>query len=255
LGVSRVFSIIRANDAVRPVAGRSAAGRSAAGRSACTMTVGALRLNVNCARFARVSGGSSVSCFHRSFGSRLPGTTTLMLHTSLCFLLPDRAAYPQWHGCGEGIPRRRLGKSRCQARALAVAMGLGAIAVTAAVDSGVRRNNLNQPPRSGAVLAPVRPAVVHSSAVCRVVALRQLRGDALCRNVLYARGPALSWRVAARLIVGKHPSPLASLVAQRVRGLCSFGRAACPWVVLLITAGPITKLCAWGEEESGGHVL
>jgi hypothetical protein len=22
-----------------------------------------------------------------------------------------------------------------------------------------------------------------------------------------------------------------------------------------ITAGPITKLCAWGEEESGGHVL
>ena len=23
---------------------------------------------------------------------------------------------------------------------------------------------------------------------------------------------------------------------------------------VFITAGPITKLCAWGEEESGGHV-
>ncbi len=28
------------------------------------------------------------------------------------------------------------------------------------------------------------------------------------------------------------------------------GRCVC-----FITAGPITKLCAWGEEESGGHVL
>ena len=26
-------------------------------------------------------------------------------------------------------------------------------------------------------------------------------------------------------------------------------------VCVFITAGPITKLCAWGEEESGGHVL
>ncbi len=25
--------------------------------------------------------------------------------------------------------------------------------------------------------------------------------------------------------------------------------------VCFITAGPIIKLCAWGEEESGGHVL
>ena len=25
--------------------------------------------------------------------------------------------------------------------------------------------------------------------------------------------------------------------------------------VCFMTAGPITKLCAWGEEESGGHVL
>jgi hypothetical protein len=26
-------------------------------------------------------------------------------------------------------------------------------------------------------------------------------------------------------------------------------------VCVFITAGPITKLCAWGEEDSGGHVL
>jgi hypothetical protein len=69
-----VFSIIRANDAVR-----LGAGRSAAGRSACTMTVGTLRLNGNRARFARFAGGSSASCFHRSLGSRRPGTTTLLL--------------------------------------------------------------------------------------------------------------------------------------------------------------------------------
>ena len=25
--------------------------------------------------------------------------------------------------------------------------------------------------------------------------------------------------------------------------------------VCFLTAGPITKLCAWGEEVSGGHVL
>ena len=26
-------------------------------------------------------------------------------------------------------------------------------------------------------------------------------------------------------------------------------------VCVFITAGPIAKLCAWGEEDSGGHVL
>jgi hypothetical protein len=26
-------------------------------------------------------------------------------------------------------------------------------------------------------------------------------------------------------------------------------------VCVFITAGPITKLCAWAEEDSGGHVL
>ena len=35
---------------------------------------------------------------------------------------------------------------------------------------------------------------------------------------------------------------------ERARG----GVCVC---VCFITAGPITKLCAWGEEESGGHVL
>ena len=29
----------------------------------------------------------------------------------------------------------------------------------------------------------------------------------------------------------------------------------CSTYYMPITAGPITKLCAWGEEESGGHVL
>ena len=30
---------------------------------------------------------------------------------------------------------------------------------------------------------------------------------------------------------------------------------ACEVCVCFITAGPITKLFAWGGEESGGHVL
>jgi hypothetical protein len=40
------------------------------------------------------------------------------------------------------------------------------------------------------------------------------------------------------------PRPVCLAVGQYV-ALC----------VCFITAGPITKLCAWGEEESGGHVL
>jgi hypothetical protein len=37
--------------------------------------------------------------------------------------------------------------------------------------------------------------------------------------------------------------------------LPSYGSLMQPESVCFITAGPITKLCAWGEEESGGHVL
>ncbi len=44
----------------------------------------------------------------------------------------------------------------------------------------------------------------------------------------------------------KHSPRTSSLSAESHRA------AQC---VCFITAGPITKLCAWGEEESGGHVL
>ena len=39
---------------------------------------------------------------------------------------------------------------------------------------------------------------------------------------------------------------------KAVRRACHAVPVGC---VCFITAGPITKLCAWGEEESGGHVL
>ncbi len=39
---------------------------------------------------------------------------------------------------------------------------------------------------------------------------------------------------------------------EHVHGTCMREEGVC---VCFITAGPITKLCAWGEEESGGHVL
>ena len=42
--------------------------------------------------------------------------------------------------------------------------------------------------------------------------------------------------------------------AQHCRG-AYMGRIFIPHPVCFITAGPTTKLCAWGEEESGGHVL
>ena len=150
---------------------------------------------------------------------RLAAPRCHQLVASRCVQALDRAANRQWHRCGECIPRRRLGKPRCKARVLAVALGLGALAVTAALDSGVRRNDLNQPPRTGSVLAPDWRAVGNTSAACRIVTRQRRRDDAIGRNVLDARGPARSWRVAARLFFGTRPS-LASLVAQRVRVLC-----------------------------------
>ena len=41
------------------------------------------------------------------------------------------------------------------------------------------------------------------------------------------------------------PSRMAAEIAVGLRVRC----------VCFITAGPITELCEWGEEESGGHVL
>jgi hypothetical protein len=32
-------------------------------------------------------------------------------------------------------------------------------------------------------------------------------------------------------------------------------RTGCGYLIVLITAGPSTKLCAWGEEDCGGDVL
>jgi hypothetical protein len=46
---------------------------------------------------------------------------------------------------------------------------------------------------------------------------------------------SLSHRIAGRITVRPGHGPVT---------LCVF-----------ITAGPITKLCAWGEKDSGGHVL
>jgi hypothetical protein len=43
----------------------------------------------------------------------------------------------------------------------------------------------------------------------------------------------------------------AALVDSRRRGPGGGGGG----LLLFITAVPITKLCAWGEEDSGGHVL
>ena len=47
---------------------------------------------------------------------------------------------------------------------------------------------------------------------------------------------------------------LGSLTVRTLRG-CLEAPLACVAHLCFITAGPITKLCAWGEEESGGHVL
>ena len=51
--------------------------------------------------------------------------------------------------------------------------------------------------------------------------------------------------------------PLVSGFGQIIYNIHSYGRElfierTC---VCFITAGPITKLFAWGDEESGGHVL
>ena len=53
------------------------------------------------------------------------------------------------------------------------------------------------------------------------------------------------------------PSPVKKsqsrfLMVRVSRRTCGRGITMC---VCFITAGPITKMFAWGEEESGGHVL
>jgi hypothetical protein len=45
------------------------------------------------------------------------------------------------------------------------------------------------------------------------------------------------------------------LLLQDLVQRCLHGGGVPCVCVCFITAGPITKLCAWGEEESGGHVL
>jgi hypothetical protein len=50
------------------------------------------------------------------------------------------------------------------------------------------------------------------------------------------------------------PSPIGKCI-YRYAGELEY-IAGFPWsCVLFITAVPNTKLCAWGEEDSGGHVL
>ena len=46
-----------------------------------------------------------------------------------------------------------------------------------------------------------------------------------------------------------HPESIDTRASYRGRH-STIARCVC-----FITAGPITKLCVWGEEESGGHVL
>jgi hypothetical protein len=58
------------------------------------------------------------------------------------------------------------------------------------------------------------------------------------------------------LYVGAVPIPrfIKNNPIHRFSGVCVFISAGCV-CVCFITAGPITKLFAWGGEESGGHVL
>jgi hypothetical protein len=76
------------------------------------------------------------------------------------------------------------------------------------------------------------------------VARATVTDDASLRSRLYSSAAAPGTRAAPR-----HPSP------SRVFPLRILGVYWAFIKLLFITAVPNTKLCAWGEEDSGGHVL
>jgi len=49
------------------------------------------------------------------------------------------------------------------------------------------------------------------------------------------------------LLIREHDTGACPLLRRDLRRV--------PLLLLFITAGPIKKLCAWGGEDSGGHVL
>jgi hypothetical protein len=83
--------------------------------------------------------------------------------------------------------------------------------------------------------------------------------NAIPANELECAGHGAHWRSTDTVLI------LLLLVTKSVRpsgvseismpGPLNLAEVAEPSCVCFITAGPITKLCAWGEEESGGHVL
>jgi hypothetical protein len=92
-----------------------------------------------------------------------------------------------------------------------------------------------------------------------------------CASVPATPHQTRSSKKAAQMMCAKLSiiSPGSPLNPQRIPGACANPvihqkaivchlrpQGSGQWIrVCFITAGPITKLCAWGEEESGGHVL
>ncbi len=60
---------------------------------------------------------------------------------------------------------------------------------------------------------------------------------------------------AALLIPSRYLRAPPHVLPRAARSLRNGALAKIRIVLLFITAVPNTKLCAWGEEDSGGHVL
>ncbi len=69
---------------------------------------------------------------------------------------------------------------------------------------------------------------------------------------LFAWGGGGEWRTCAMRDDEPRPVWMNLLITHK---LARFAAGPGAGGVCFITAGPITKLFAWGEEESGGHVL
>jgi hypothetical protein len=70
--------------------------------------------------------------------------------------------------------------------------------------------------------------------------------------------PGRTVRVYRGRNLGRRLEPYRSSSRVLERGVCSRGsdaKCGTPGLLILITAVPNTKLCTWGGEDSGGHVL
>ena len=208
------------------------------------MTVGALRLNGNCASFARFAGGSSACCSHRSFGSRRPSTTTSLLRGAsfrrielLIRIGTDAVSATRdvvWENAKrEPFPSRwALGRSQspllltvaCDAATFTSLLDLVTILVPSSLRSGVRWYTRSPPPvgswRFGGVAA--RPLIEMCST------FEGPRGRGASRRGSFPVRARRRSRLWSRSVSAGCAAPAGSMMLKRTKAQRQRTRISCP---------------------------